>query len=82
MTGTSKETMGIAIGGDQDDWTLSELGVPSVTAEVGYVGQFIEEWRVRDSNVANDILSEQSPWLEYIYTNLPQFGKTVDAHRD
>jgi len=38
MTGTSKETMGIAIGGDQDDWTLAQLGIPSVTAEVGYVG--------------------------------------------
>jgi len=47
--------MGIAIGGDQDDWTLAELGVPSVTAEVGFVGQFIDEWRVRDSGTATDI---------------------------
>ena len=44
MKGTSKEVMGIAIGGDQDDWTLDALGIPSVTAEVGYVGQFIDEW--------------------------------------
>ena len=36
--GTSKETMGVAIGGDQDDWTLATLGIPSVTAEIGYVG--------------------------------------------
>jgi hypothetical protein len=42
--GTSKETMGIAIGGDQDDWTLATLGIPSVTAEIGYVGQFQDEW--------------------------------------
>lgn len=55
LKGTSKETMGIAIGGDQDDWTLAELGVPSVTAEVGFVGQFIDEWRVRDSGTATDI---------------------------
>ena len=38
LTGTSKETMGIAIGGDQDDWTTCQLGIPSVTAEVGFVG--------------------------------------------
>lgn len=56
MKGTSKEVMGIAIGGDQDDWTLGELGIPSVTAEVGYVGQFFDEWRVRDPSTATDIV--------------------------
>jgi len=55
--------MGIAIGGDQDDWTLAELGIPSVTAEVGFVGQFIDEWRVRDASTATDICQEQSQWV-------------------
>ena len=58
MKGTSKEVMGQAIGGDQDDWTLGELGIPSVTAEVGFVGQFIDEWRVKDEKTANDIVEE------------------------
>lgn len=44
MKGTSKEVMGQAIGGDQDDWTLAELGIPSVTAEIGYEGEFIDDW--------------------------------------
>jgi hypothetical protein len=56
MTGTSKETMGIAIGGDQDDWTLGQLGIPSATAEVGFVGQFLDEWRVVDTSTATDIM--------------------------
>lgn len=38
MKGTSKEVMGLALGGDQDDWTLDQLGVPSVTAELGFSG--------------------------------------------
>ena len=42
--GTSKEVMGVTIGGDQDDWTLGELGIPSVTAELGRNDQFIDEW--------------------------------------
>jgi hypothetical protein len=50
--------MGIAIGGDQDDWTLDKLGIPSVTAEVGFVGQFIDEWRVRDAGTANANMQE------------------------
>jgi hypothetical protein len=79
MTGTSKETMGVAIGGDQDDWTLGELGIPSVTAEVGYVGQFLDEWQVRDASTAQDIMQEQSLWLEYIYEHLPEFGAIVQG---
>lgn len=74
MKGTSKEVMGQSIGGDQDDWTLAELGIPSATAELGYEVEFIDEWRVRDANTATDMLAEQSKWVEYIYQNLPQFG--------
>jgi len=36
MKGTSKKVMGETIGGDQDDWTVSELGIPSATGELGY----------------------------------------------
>lgn len=52
--------MGQAIGGDQDDWALAELGIPSVTTEVGFVGQFKEEWQVIDTQTASDILKDQS----------------------
>ena len=58
LKGTSKEVMGIAIGGDQDDWTLGELGIPSVTAELGFVGQFKDEWQVRDGSTAQEIMQE------------------------
>ena len=37
VTGTSKQVMGITIGGDQDDWTVDTLGIPSVTSEIGRV---------------------------------------------
>ena len=77
MKGTSKETMGIAIGGDQDDWTLDALGIPSATAELGFVGQFIDEWNVRDSSTATDIMMEQSGWVEYIYQHLGEFAQIV-----
>ena len=73
--------MGQSIGGDQDDWTLAELGIPSATAELGYEGEFLDEWRVRDAKTATDMLQEQSKWVQYIYQNLPQFGQVVDAHK-
>lgn len=77
MKGTSKETMGLAIGGDQDDWTLDALGIPSVTAEVGFVGQFNDEWRVKDASTATDIMVEQSQWVEYIYSHLGEYADIV-----
>ena len=69
--------MGLAIGGDQDDWNMDRLGIPSATAEIGYVGQFIDEWRVKNAGTANDIVKEQSPWIEYIYKHLPEYGEIV-----
>lgn len=73
--------MGITIGGDQDDWTLGELGIPSVTAEVGNVVQFKDEWEVAEASFAQDIVEEQSPWIEYIYEHLPEYGATVYSHQ-
>ena len=42
--GTAKDVIGETIGGDQDDWTLGELGIPSATVEIGDEMQFIHEW--------------------------------------
>jgi len=58
MKGTSKKVMGETIGGDQDDWTVSALGIPSVTGELGYQGQFLDSWRAVDARTANEILEE------------------------
>ena len=73
--------MGETVGGDQDDWTLSELGIPSATSEIGYTGQFINEWQVADAMTAKDILVEQGAWIDYIYSHLAEFGKIEDESR-
>ena len=50
--GNSKEVMGLTLGGTQDDWTLGQLGIPSVTAEVGNVIQFKDEWQIAQESFA------------------------------
>ena len=70
--------MAETVGGDQDDWTTQALGIPSVTSEIGYVGQFIDEWRVNDAMTAKDILVEQSNWIDYIYNHLGEIGQMKD----
>jgi hypothetical protein len=42
--GNAKDIIGERIGGDCDDYILSEFRIPSVTAELGREGQYIEEW--------------------------------------
>ena len=56
---------------------MDTLGIPSATAEVGFVGQFIDEWQVRDASTATDIMQEQSKWVEYIYNHLGEFAEIV-----
>ena len=67
--------MAETVGGDQDDWTLSALGIPSATSEIGYTGQFVDEWKVVDAMTAKDIMVEQGNWMNYLYQHLGEFGK-------
>lgn len=45
MKGNSYEVIGDKMGGDADDYMLDTFGIPSITAEMGYFGQFIKDWR-------------------------------------
>ena len=42
------------------------MSIPSVTAEIGFEGEFIEEWRAISIETAKDVLFDQTLWLEYI----------------
>ena len=42
--GNAKDIIGEKIGGDCDDYVLSEFRIPSVTAELGKETQYVEEW--------------------------------------
>ena len=77
LKGTSKQVMGITVGGDQDDWTLAATGVPSVTAELGDPDQFINEWQVKDAVTATQITNSQAPWLEYVFKHLPEYHSVI-----
>ena len=65
--GTARQVFGYTIGGDADDWVVDTYGIPSVTAELGSMGQYNGEWVAKSITDAQTIADEQSPWLEYIY---------------
>ena len=45
LKGNSYEVIGDVMGGDCDDFIMSAYGIPSVTSEMGYFGQYIKDWR-------------------------------------
>ena len=70
MKGNSYEVIGDKMGGDADDWILATHGIPSITSEMGFFGQFIKDWTCQSKNVCFEILKENSRWIEYIFKNL------------
>ena len=68
--GNSHDIIGERIGGDGDDYILGELGIPSVTAELGTEGQYIEEWQVKNLDEAVKICQDNSQYLEFTYEKL------------
>lgn len=70
MKGNSYEVIGDKMGGDCDDYIMGTFGIPSVTSEMGFFGQFIKDWRCQSKGVCYEILRENSRWMEYIFQNI------------
>ena len=70
MKGNSYEVIGDKMGGDADDYMMATYGIPSVTAEMGFFGQFIKDWRCQSTSVCYEILKENTRWIEYIVGKL------------
>jgi hypothetical protein len=74
-SGTSNDVIGEKVGGDADDYITATYKIPSVTSEIGYMDQFIDDWVIKSKEQAFDIVRLNSKWLEYIYLHLPEFAQ-------
>lgn len=77
MKGNSYEVIGDKMGGDADDYMLATFGIPSVTAEMGFFGQYIDDWRCSSKAICYEILRENTRWIEYIFKNLTSIAEHV-----
>jgi hypothetical protein len=50
-----------------DDWVLATFNIPSVTGELGNQDDVIEEWQVKSSDLAWNILKDNNNWIEHTY---------------
>ena len=65
---------GDVMGGDADDYVLGTFGIPSITAEMGFFGQFIKDWTCQSKGVCFEILKDNSQWIEYIMSHMSTIG--------
>jgi len=77
MKGNSHDVIGDVMGGDADDYMLSTYGIPSVTAEMGFYGQFVDDWTCSNKQICYDIIKENTRWIEYVFENLPSIAEKV-----
>ena len=75
MKGNSYEVIGDKMGGDADDYILATFGIPSVTSEMGYFGQYIKDWRCQTKSVCYEILRDNGRWIEYIMSHITTIGQ-------
>ena len=77
MKGNSYEVIGDKMGGDADDYTLATFGIPSVTSEMGYFGQYIKDWRCQTKAVCYEILRDNARWIEYVMSHITTIADQV-----
>ena len=77
MTGNSYEVIGDKMAGDADDYVMGTFGIPSVTSEMGYFGQYIKDWTCQSIGTCFEIIRENGRWMEYIFTNIDSIAEKV-----
>lgn len=65
------------MGGDADDYVLSEIGIPSVTAELGDNDDYVNDWICQSAVHCYNILSENARWMDYIIANTDKIAQSV-----
>lgn len=78
-SGSSSDVIQEKIGGDMDDYVTATYKIPSITSEIGYMDQFLQDWVVKSKEIAFDIVRLNHKWLDYVYVHLPEFSDQLAA---
>ena len=65
------------MGGDADDYVMSTFGIPSITSEMGFFGQYYKDWQCQSKGTCFEILRDNSRWIEYIFTKIPEIAEKL-----
>jgi hypothetical protein len=82
LSGNAWEALHYTSSGEQSDWILGALGIPSICPEIGSSDFFSYQWNVPFRKVVVNILEENINWLEHTYQKIGnQIEITPIGHR-
>lgn len=70
MTGNAFNSLGYISSGEQSDWILGELGIPSICPEIGSSDMFAYNFTLPYRKNLVDILLQNIDWMEHTYKKL------------
>lgn len=70
LSGNAWEALKYTSSGEQSDWILGELGIPSICPEIGSSDFFSFMWNIPFRRVMVNILEENLNWLENTYAKI------------
>lgn len=70
LRGNAWEALRYTSSGEQSDWILGELGIPSICPEIGSSNFFSYDFIIPYRNVLMQVLQENINWLEYTYEKI------------
>lgn len=70
LHGNAWEALHYTSSGEQSDWILGELGIPSICPEIGSSDYFSYMWNIPFRRVVSNILEENLNWLENTYNKI------------
>ena len=70
MSGNAFEALNYHSSGEQSDWILGTLGIPSICPEVGSSDYFSYQWNIPYRKVVINILEENINWIENTFKKI------------
>lgn len=70
LNGNAWETLRYTSSGEQSDWILGELGIPSICPEIGSSDIFSFDFFIPIRRIVVNILEENLNWLENTYKKI------------
>lgn len=70
IKGSAWEALKYTSSGEQSDWILGELGIPSICPEIGSSDFFSYMWNIPFRRVMVNVLEENLNWLENTYDKI------------
>lgn len=67
LTGNAFDSLGYISSGEQSDWILGELGIPSICPEIGSSDMFAYNFTLPYRKNLVDILLQNIDWMEHTY---------------